>query len=355
MLNKIFKKKIHVYKAKDLMTKHVITLQPQENLLKAQRMMSRYRIKKIVVVDDDVDYSHKNKKHPVGILTIKDILKFLISDKTDRDVHEISISEAMSKNLITINKDNSIIDCSKALYNDNKISSLIVVEEDDEYEDTKGQEQQKLPSVSKKILLSGIITSTDFTAFFSENCTGLASVKDYMSHPVFTISINEKLLRAAELMIEKNVSQLVVTTTAANGDQESSLLGVLSESDISRVTLALKSKTLRSVYENIQVIFASSKRNKLDDSIEPSLIRIQDIFTPNPTTIEQDTDLARAAKIMIKQGINGIPVTETSSSSTTTEGQEEEKGGKKMMIIKNQQPLGIISKTDIVKALAKLE
>jgi CBS domain-containing protein len=353
MLNKIFKKKIQVYKAKDLMTKHVITLQPQENLLKAQHMMSRYRIKKIVVVDD-VDYSHKNKKHPVGILTIKDILKFLISDKTDRDVHEISISEAMSKNLTTINKDNSIIDCSKALSNDNKISSLIVVEEDDddEYEDTKGQEQQKSPSVSKKMLLSGIITSTDFTAFVSENCTGLASVKDYMSHPVFTISINEKLLRAAELMIEKNVSQLVVTTTtAANGDQGSSLLGVLSESDISRVTPALKSKTLRSVYENIQVIFASSKRNNIDDSIEPSLIRIQDIFTPNPNTIEQDSDLAEAAKIMIKQGINGIPVTET---STTTEGQEEEEGGKKMMI-KNQQPLGIISKTDIVKALTKLE
>ena len=353
MLNKIFKKKIHVYKAKDLMTKHVITLQPKENLLKAQRMMSRYRIKKIVVVD--VDYSHKNKKHPVGILTIKDILKFLISDKTDRDVHEISISEAMSKNLITINKDNNIIDCSKALYNNNKISSLIVVEDDDEYEDTKGHEQQKSRSVSKKMLLSGIITSTDFTAFFSEYCTGLVSVKDYMSHPVFTISINEKLLRAAELMIEKNVSQLVVTTiTVANGDQGSSLLGVLSESDISRVTPALKSKTLRSVYENIQVIFASSKRNNIDDSIEPSLIRIQDIFTPNPTTIEQDSDLAEAAKIMIKQGINGIPVTET-SSSTTTEGQEEEEEGKKMMIIKNQQPLGIISKTDIVKALTKLE
>jgi predicted transcriptional regulator len=78
MLNKIFKKKIHLYKAKDLMTKHVITLQPQENLLKAQRMMSRYRIKKIVIVVD-VDYLPKNKKHPVGILTIKDILKFLIS------------------------------------------------------------------------------------------------------------------------------------------------------------------------------------------------------------------------------------------------------------------------------------
>ena len=200
------------------------------------------------------------------------------------------------------------------------------------------------------MLLSGIITSTDFTAFFSEYCTGLASVKDYMSHPVFTISINEKLLRAAELMIEKNVSQLVVTTTtAANGDHSRSLLGVLSESDISRVTIALKSRILRSVNENIQVIFASSKRNNLDGSIEPYLIHIQDIFTPNPTTIEQDTDLAEAAKLMIKQGINGIPVTEMSSS---IEGQKEEEEGKKMMIIKNQQPLGIISKTDIVKALS---
>ena len=60
--------------------------------------------------------------------------------------------------------------------------------------------------------------------------------------------------------------------------------------------------------------------------------------------------LAGAAKIMIKQWIIGIPVNETSS----TKGQEEEKGGKKMMI-KNQQPLGIIPKTDIVKALTRLE
>lgn len=92
MLNKIFKKEVQDYKAKDLMTKHVITLQSQDNLLIAQRMTSRFRIKKIVVVVDD-----KNKKYPVGILTIKDIIKFLISDKADRDLNEIAIFEAMTK------------------------------------------------------------------------------------------------------------------------------------------------------------------------------------------------------------------------------------------------------------------
>ena len=134
MLNKIFKKEVQDYKAKDLMTKHVITLQPQDNLLKAENMMSRYRIKKIVV-----DYDDDNKKHPVGILTIKDILKFLLSDKTDRDLDEILISEAMTKNLITTNKENSVIDCAKILDKNNNISSLIVIEKEED--DSEQQEQ----------------------------------------------------------------------------------------------------------------------------------------------------------------------------------------------------------------------
>jgi CBS domain-containing protein len=326
MLNKIFKKDMQDYKAKDLMTKYVITLQSQDNLLKAESMMSRYRIKKIVVVDN------KNKKYPVGILAIKDIIKFLISDKTDRDVHEIAISEAMTTNLITTNIDNSVIDCAKIMHKNSNISSVVVIEEEkDESEN--------------KMLLSGIITSTDFTRFFSENCIALASVKDYMSHPTFTISINDKVSRAAELMIEKNVSRLVVTAI----DSHSSLLGILSETDISRVTAGLKSRTLRSVYESMQVIFASSKSTNLDDSIEPAFIRIQDIFTPNPTTIEKDADLAEAAKIMVKQGISGIPIIESSKVG----GQDQEK--KITTTNQRQQPIGIISKTDIVKALTDFE
>ena len=332
MLNKISKNDIQGYKTKDLMTKHLITLQPQDNLLKAEKMMSRYRIKKIVVVDDE------NKKHPVGILTIKDILKFLLSDKTDRDLDEILIFEAMTKKLITTIKNEDVIDCAKTLDKNNNISSLIVIEKEED--DSEQQES----SADKKMLLSGIITSTDFTRFFSENCIGLTTVKDYMSHPVFTISINEKVSTAAELITEKNVSRLVVTATNSHRDR---LLGILSESDISRVTTGLKSRTSKSVYEYMQAIFASSKRNKLDDSIEIAFIRIQDIFTPNPTTIEKDADLAIAAKVMIKNGISGIPVTESSSS---VEGQDKEK-----KMTKNQQPIGIISKTDIVKALTDLE
>ena len=331
MLNKIFKKDIQDYKAKDLMTKHVITLQSQDNLLIAQRMMSRFRIKKIVVVVDD-----KNKKYPVGILTIKDIMKFLISDKADRDLDEIAIFEAMTKKLITTIKNKDVVDCAKILDKNNNISSLIVIEEE---ENSEQQEQQQESSVNKKISLSGIITSTDFTRFFSENCIGVASVKDYMSQPVFTISINEKVSRAIQLMLEKNVSRLVVTAMVSN-HSSSGTLGILSETDISGITPALKSRKLRWVYENMELLFGSSKRNL--DFIEPALVRIEDIFTPNPITIEKDADLAEAAKLMVKQGISGMPVIE----SPLIEGEEE-----KM----DNQHIGIISKTDIVRALTDIK
>lgn len=45
MLKKILKKEVKDYKAKDIMTKNVITLPPYESLLKAQSLMSQYRIK----------------------------------------------------------------------------------------------------------------------------------------------------------------------------------------------------------------------------------------------------------------------------------------------------------------------
>jgi CBS domain-containing protein len=54
-------------------------------------------------------------------------------------------------------------------------------------------------------------------------------------------------------------------------------------------------------------------------------------MTPNPVTIEKDADLAEAAKIMIKRGISGLPVIELPDNV--------------------EQAIGIISKSDIVKAL----
>ena len=124
--------------------------------------MSRYRIKKVVVT--------QNKKHPIGIVTLKDIIKFLISDKTDRDIDEIPISEAITTKLVNADKNSTIIECAKTLTSNN-VSSLIIIEHDDD----------------NNYNLAGIITSTDFANFFSENCIGFASVRT-TCHNLFLIS-----------------------------------------------------------------------------------------------------------------------------------------------------------------------
>jgi CBS domain-containing protein len=306
MFNKIFKQNIKDYKAKDLMIKHVITMSPQENLWKAQIMMSRYNIKKIVIVKE-------SKKHPIGILSLKDMIKFVISDKTDRDLHEIPITEVMTKDLIIANKNSAITECAKTVA-ENNVSSLIIVNEDDDYNNS----------------LAGIVTTTDFANFFSDICIGLTSVENYMSQPVFTISIKEKVSTAAQIMLEKKVSRLVVIDDNNNNNN---LVGIISETDLSRTVPAFKSRTVRMVYEHIGLLFTS--KSKPNFIIEPSFVRIEDIMTPNAVPIDKHADLAEAAKLMIRRHVSGLPVIEPMDNG-------------------DQQPIGIVSKSDIVKAFIDL-
>jgi CBS domain-containing protein len=298
---------IREYRAKDLMIKHVITLSPQESLWKAQNIMSRYKIKKIVIVKEN------KKKHPIGIVSLKDMIKFVISDKTDRDLHEIPICEAMTKDLIMANKNSIITDCAKTM-TENNVSSLVIINEEDVNNNS----------------VAGIVTTTDFANFFSENCIGLTSVENFMSRPVFTISIREKVSTAAQIMLERKVSRLVVI---GEDNNQNNLVGIISDTDLSRTVPAFQSRTIRSVYDHIELLFSS--KSKPDFIAEPAFVTIKDIITPNAIAINKDADLAEAAKIMTRRHVSGLPVIEPSDDT-------------------EQQPIGITSKSDIVKALTEL-
>jgi CBS domain-containing protein len=225
----------------------------------------------------------------------------------------------MNKNLIMANKNSIITDCAKTV-SENNVSSLIIVNEDDDGNNNNNDNNS----------LAGIITTTDFADFFSENCIGLTSVENYMSQPVFTISIKEKISTAAQIMLEKKVSRLVVIDEDNN---QNNLVGVISETDISRTVPAFQSRTIRSVYEHIELLFSS--KSKPDFITEPSFVRIEDIMTPNAVAINKDADFAEAAKIMVRRRVSGLPIIEPFDNT-------------------NQQPIGITSKSDIVKALTDL-
>jgi acetoin utilization protein AcuB len=151
-----------------------------------------------------------------------------------------------------------------------------------------------------------------------------------MSQPAFTISIKENVSTAVQIMLEKKVSRLVVID---EDDNQNNLVGIISETDISRTVPAFQSSTIRSVYEHIESLFSS--KSKPDFITEPSFVRIRDIITPNAIAISKDADLAEAEKIMKRRRVSGLPVVRSFDNT-------------------DQQPIGITSKSDIVKALTDL-
>ena len=71
----------------------VITLLKKQTIHDALFVMQKNNIKRIVIVENNI---------PVGIVTERDIGKFLEYDKTSRNLDEINLDEIMSRNLVTV-------------------------------------------------------------------------------------------------------------------------------------------------------------------------------------------------------------------------------------------------------------
>ena len=102
---------------KDIMTRYVITINANDCVLEATKLMESNHIGCLVVIND-------NK--PVGILTERDFVRKVLAKKMP---FETKLSEIMSTPIITIDCDASLKEAS-ALMTDNKIRRLAVTKED---------------------------------------------------------------------------------------------------------------------------------------------------------------------------------------------------------------------------------
>ena len=127
-------------------------------------------------------------------------------------------------------------------------------------------------------------------------------VKDIMNKEVITIEVNASLKEAYALLKEEGIGQIPITSYGKK------IVGLLSQKFI----LNLLMEDLEN-YENIL--------NK----------KIEDLFLPDMITTDPISDIRRVAKVMVDFKLEAIPVVD-----------EED-------IL-----LGIISKTDLIKAISQL-
>ncbi len=263
-----------------LYSSSVITANPKSSIFDVLKKMQSNLIKRIVVTEDT---------KPLGIITERDINKFLEEDKTSRAINEIPIDHVMQKNivLITDELEDDFYQCASKMDN-LKIGSVVIV-------DKNGK-------------LSGIVTRTDLVKAYANVFGEKYLVKDFMSTKMITCRKSDSIKFALSLMNQNNVSRLVVT------DENGVAIGLIS----SNTLLTHSDYFTKGSTRSRDYLLPLNKELVVNDLIEENLV-----------TINEDEDLAKAASVMIKKKISGMPVLDS-----------------------KQNLVGLVSKSDVVKAFS---
>lgn len=274
-------------------TQKAITLEQDMTLMDARNTMIKYNISRIVVVKDRI---------PVGILTEKDIARFLYSEVPSRRLDEIMVKEIMSKDLISVEGDSDSRKCAKLML-EKGISSLIVVNRSNKN-------------------LKGILTKTDLLYAYIENFAGEHLIGEFMTKRVHTVAPDEALHMAILLMNSYKVSRIVVV-------KNDHPVGIITGRDLLSVSTVFGTGTFGSYWTLREDLVEQRKKQAFIPSGMKAIFIASDVMTPNPITIREESDLTDAGYIMLRNRISGLPVVDSSKSLK-----------------------GIVTKTDIVKALA---
>ncbi len=276
-------------KAKDVSRK-AIKLEPNKTLYDARNAMLRYNISRIVVAKDN---------EPVGIITEKDIARFLFREVASSRFNEIRLDQAMNRNLITVDEQSDLNTCAKLML-DKEISSLIVT-------DSKGH-------------LKGIFTKSDLVGAYAKYYAGKNLVQEYMSEDVFVVAPDDTTHTVLMLMVNSKVSRVVVV-------RNQKPVGIITGRDLLPMSALFGPDT----YETIREAFMSRGQAQVRVPSGISAVFLaRDVMKYDPITITKDSDLAEAAQIMTRKRISGLPVVDA-----------------------NNDLAGIVTKTDIVRALAR--
>ena len=241
-----------------VMTRPVVTVAPSDSLLKARDVMTQTHTSQVVVIDQ--------RSRPVGLISKRDIARFLLEDPTNRNLNEIPVSEAQSKSVSTIRPDVLVLNTARLFDTDN-LAYAVVANEDP---------------------LVGIVTQTDLCRYYSQHLPRRFKVKDFMQSDFIFAKSTYPVVHVAQAIVFRQPSVPVI---------DEQLIGILTLSDI---------LSLREKIPHAQTLNSKDRENA-------ALISTRDVMTRNPTTVHQDADLAEAAAMIVTMRIGSLPVTNDGS------------------------------------------
>ena len=238
-----------------------------------------------------------------GLVSEKDLGIFLFMDTSERKLDEIPLSEIV-KPMITVDEKIGLDKCAELMMT-NSIGSLIVTANDD---------------------VVGILTKTDLVRYFTKTHPGEKVVGEYMS-PYYAWQYSDTPLYTVVLkMIDDGISRVILR------NHDETPVGIITFRDL--FELALKQGNFDDVLDNtdpaISIIFP--RKGFISESGFGGSVKVDNIMSKNIVSVRYDDDLAKAGTLLIEKNINGAGVLSGHDSI-----------------------IGIISKSDIIKAVAFLK
>lgn len=234
----------------------------------------------------------------IGIISEKDVGFFLFNETTKQGLDQVPLEKIMNR-IEYIDENKSAESCAKQMM-ERKISSLTV------------------GSADKAL---GIFTKTDLVKHYAENHSGKHKISDYMTHDFVSTHSAAPLSKVVKKLLEYKVSRLIIKNQAENP------IGVISFRDLFRISLDLGSN----VDDTGFTISEKIRRGFLSEDGFGGVSLAHDVMTKGIISIKFNEDIAGACSTMLQNKVSGLAV-----------------------IDGNEGLAGIISKTDVTRALASM-
>jgi len=238
-----------------------------------------------------------------GLVTEKDLGFFLLTDDSERKLDEIPLSEIAVK-IISVDEKTGLDECASIMLK-NGIGSLAVTSNNN---------------------IVGILTKTDLVRYFTKTHTGEKIVGEYMS-PYYAWQYSDTPLYEVVLkMINEKISRVIIR------NHDETPIGIVTFRDLFKLVLTLgeQEDVLDNTDPVISVIFP--RKGFISNSGFGGSTKINEIMNADIISVDYDDDLAKTGKLLLEKNINGVGV-----------------------LSGHGNIIGILSKTDIVKALAFLK
>lgn len=236
-----------------------------------------------------------DKNLPVGIVTDKDIIRFLYNERSGKRFDEITVDQIMNSICYVIDS----LTCRQAAQTMliNKISSL---------------------GIGSRQHLSGIVTKTDLLQYYVNRMHDTSKVLDYMTVSYYSADVESKLHEIIKKMITCDVSRVVIT-------ENQTPVGIITNGDIFRITMSINKL---SIVQSSLTTYSEENRLWSESGFVGSK-QAGEVMSEGIINIRSNQNMMEAAKLMLEKKIDSLGVSNSSG-----------------------ELVGIINKTNVLYALA---